>query len=171
MLNLQLEKLSDQRFQAKLLLSFLPGNSELKAPSCSLNFKLGYLSWNSKMLPIVWYGYFRESPNALNFEKIKWCNQGLMTLCIILLQVTNFWNNVLNEAEKTRLVNNIAGHLKDAKEFLQKRAVSTILCFNYLLITSNYQNHCPWYTVKLIYYRFCFIYFKQLSWLCQFIYI
>ena len=40
------------------------------------------------------------------------------------LQVTNFWNNVLNEAEKTRLVNNIAGHLKDAKEFLQKRAVS-----------------------------------------------
>ena len=32
----------------------------------------------------------------------------------------------MNEAEKTRLVNNIAGHLKDAKEFLQKRAVSIL---------------------------------------------
>ena len=42
------------------------------------------------------------------------------------LQVTDFWNKVLNEAERTRLVNNIAGHLKDAKQFLQKRAVSTV---------------------------------------------
>ena len=57
----------------------------------------------------------------------------IFILNCILLQVTNFWNNVLNEAEKTRLVNNIAGHLKDAKEFLQKRAVSTILCFNYFI--------------------------------------
>lgn len=42
------------------------------------------------------------------------------------LQVTDFWNKVLNEAERTRLVNNVAGHLKDAKQFLQKRAVSTV---------------------------------------------
>ena len=42
-----------------------------------------------------------------------------------IIQVTNFWNKVLNEAERTRLVSNIAGHLKDAKEFLQKRAVSS----------------------------------------------
>lgn len=45
---------------------------------------------------------------------------------LALLQVTDFWNKVLNEAERTRLVNNIAGHLKDAKQFLQKRAVSTV---------------------------------------------
>lgn len=47
-------------------------------------------------------------------------------LFLALLQVTDFWNKVLNEAERTRLVNNIAGHLKDAKQFLQKRAVSTV---------------------------------------------
>ena len=45
---------------------------------------------------------------------------------LTVLQVTDFWNKVLNEAERTRLVNNIAGHLKDAKQFLQKRAVSTV---------------------------------------------
>lgn len=38
-------------------------------------------------------------------------------------QVTNFWSKVLNEAERTRLVDNIAGHLKDAQDFIQKRAV------------------------------------------------
>eukprot|EP00731_Ephydatia_muelleri_P022009 Em0014g600a len=38
-------------------------------------------------------------------------------------QVTNFWTKVLSEEEKTRLVENIAGHLKDATEFIQKRAV------------------------------------------------
>lgn len=38
-------------------------------------------------------------------------------------QVTTFWSKVLSEAERSRLVNNIAGHLKDAKEFIQKRAV------------------------------------------------
>ena len=43
-----------------------------------------------------------------------------------LLQVTNFWANVLSEEEKMRLVENIAGHLKDATEFIQKRAVSSI---------------------------------------------
>ena len=60
------------------------------------------------------------------------------TVLIIWPQVTNFWNNVLNEAEKTRLVNNIAGHLKDAKEFLQKRAVSLYSSI-FLLITTYQQ--------------------------------
>ena len=45
----------------------------------------------------------------------------------IYLQVTNFWTKVLSEEEKTRLVENIAGHLKDAAEFIQKRAVSLLL--------------------------------------------
>ena len=31
---------------------------------------------------------------------------------------------MLTEEERTRLVQNIAGHLKDAKEFIQERAVS-----------------------------------------------
>ena len=30
---------------------------------------------------------------------------------------------MLNEQEKSRLVANIAGHMKDAQEFIQKRAV------------------------------------------------
>ena len=61
------------------------------------------------------------------------------TIRIIWPQVTNFWNNVLNEAEKTRLVNNIAGHLKDAKEFLQKRAVRLFvhICINNYLLTKS----------------------------------
>ena len=42
------------------------------------------------------------------------------------VQVTNFWTKVLSEEEKTRLVENIAGHLKDATEFIQKRAVSCV---------------------------------------------
>ncbi|XP_002738841.1 catalase, partial [Saccoglossus kowalevskii] len=38
-------------------------------------------------------------------------------------QVGSFWRNVLSEYDRTHLINNIAGHLKDAQEFLQKRAV------------------------------------------------
>ena len=56
-------------------------------------------------------------------------------ICLVSPQVTNFWNKVLNEAERTRLVNNIAGHLKDAKEFLQKRAVSAGV--NTMFVTSG----------------------------------
>lgn len=39
-------------------------------------------------------------------------------------QVTTFWTKVLDEAARARLVDNIAGHLKDAQEFIQQRAVS-----------------------------------------------
>eukprot|EP01099_Mayorella_cantabrigiensis_P008716 TRINITY_DN825_c0_g1_i1.p1 TRINITY_DN825_c0_g1~~TRINITY_DN825_c0_g1_i1.p1 ORF type:complete len:500 (-),score=93.99 TRINITY_DN825_c0_g1_i1:88-1587(-) len=38
-------------------------------------------------------------------------------------QVGIFWEKVLNEKEKIDLVNNIAGHLKNAKPFIQQRAV------------------------------------------------
>ena len=38
-------------------------------------------------------------------------------------QVGHFWSRVLSEEERRRLVENIAGHLKDAKEFIQVRAV------------------------------------------------
>ncbi|XP_069101601.1 catalase-like [Argopecten irradians] len=38
-------------------------------------------------------------------------------------QVTTFWNKVLTAEERRRLVENIAGHLKDAQEFLQRRTV------------------------------------------------
>ena len=34
-----------------------------------------------------------------------------------------FWRHVLTEDEKKRLVANIAGHLKGASEFIQRRAV------------------------------------------------
>ena len=43
--------------------------------------------------------------------------------------MTIFYNQVLNDEERARLVSNIAGHLKDAKDFIQKRAVSTVLFF------------------------------------------
>lgn len=39
-------------------------------------------------------------------------------------QVTVFWTKVLDEAARTRLVENIAGHLKDAASFIQERAIS-----------------------------------------------
>lgn len=38
-------------------------------------------------------------------------------------QVTTFWQKVLSEEEKQRLVDNIAGHLKNAASFLQERAI------------------------------------------------
>jgi len=38
-------------------------------------------------------------------------------------QVGNFWRKVLNDKERQELAQNIAGHLKDAQEFIQKRAV------------------------------------------------
>lgn len=39
-------------------------------------------------------------------------------------QAGEFYRNVLNDAEKSRLVENIAGHLCNAQDFLQQRAVS-----------------------------------------------
>eukprot|EP00794_Sanderia_malayensis_P012722 gene12722-14027_t len=39
-------------------------------------------------------------------------------------QVGTFWNKILDENEREDLVSNIAGHLKNAKEFIQKRAVA-----------------------------------------------
>lgn len=45
--------------------------------------------------------------------------------CIPLyLQVGTFWNKVLKPEEQQRLVENIAGHLKDAQPFIQERAVA-----------------------------------------------
>lgn len=38
-------------------------------------------------------------------------------------QVGTFWQKVLSPEERTKLVNNIAGHLKDAQDFIQKRGV------------------------------------------------
>ncbi len=38
-------------------------------------------------------------------------------------QPGNFWRNVLSPSEQDALVSNMAGHLKNAQEFLQKRAV------------------------------------------------
>ena len=37
-----------------------------------------------------------------------------------------FWSKVLNEAERTRLVKNIAGHMINAQQFIQKRAVRDV---------------------------------------------
>ena len=45
--------------------------------------------------------------------------------------MTVFWEKTLREDARDRLVNNIAGHLKDAKEFLQKRAVSIQIIFTF----------------------------------------
>ena len=38
-------------------------------------------------------------------------------------QASIFYNNVLNADEQARLASNIAGHLADAADFLQERAV------------------------------------------------
>lgn len=39
-------------------------------------------------------------------------------------QATIFWNNVLDEAARKRLVSNIAGHLVNAQTFIQERAIA-----------------------------------------------
>ena len=41
----------------------------------------------------------------------------------MIFQVTTFWTKVLTAEEKARLVQNIAGHLKNVTEFIQQRAV------------------------------------------------
>lgn len=41
-----------------------------------------------------------------------------------------FWSQVLNEAERERLVQNIAGHVKDAADFIQERAVKNFTQVN-----------------------------------------
>jgi len=48
-------------------------------------------------------------------------------------QVTTFWQDVLSEEERQRLVANIAGHLKNAQPFLQDRAVK-----NFAQVHSEY---------------------------------
>jgi catalase len=40
-----------------------------------------------------------------------------------ITQVATFWDNVLNEEERERLVQNIAGHLKNAQLFIQDRVL------------------------------------------------
>ena len=40
-----------------------------------------------------------------------------------------FWSKVLDEKEKTDLVNNLAGHMKDAQESIRARAVSVVFEF------------------------------------------
>lgn len=39
-------------------------------------------------------------------------------------QATIFWNSVLDEAARKRLVSNISGHLVNAQGFIQERAIS-----------------------------------------------
>lgn len=39
-------------------------------------------------------------------------------------QATTFWNNVLDEDARKRLVSNISGHLINAQGFIQERAIS-----------------------------------------------
>ena len=44
-------------------------------------------------------------------------------------QPGNFWRNVLSPSEQNALVSNMAGHLKGAQDFLQKRAVCLLFLF------------------------------------------
>lgn len=39
-------------------------------------------------------------------------------------QATTFWNTILDEEARKRLVSNMAGHLINAQSFLQERAIS-----------------------------------------------
>ena len=49
-----------------------------------------------------------------------------MVTCVLFIahQPGNFYRDVLNAEEKDRLCRNIAGHLKNAVDFIQERAVS-----------------------------------------------
>ena len=47
------------------------------------------------------------------------------SIILFSFQVKNFWLKVLTVEEQSRLVFNIASHLKDAQPYIQSRAVST----------------------------------------------
>ena len=51
-----------------------------------------------------------------------WFNASIVILFLWLTRI--FLHQVLSPAERTRLVENIAGHLKNAQDFIQKRAVA-----------------------------------------------
>ena len=46
-----------------------------------------------------------------------------------------FWKKTLNEKERSDLVDNIAGHLKDAQEFIRKR---TVIITEFLFISNSF---------------------------------
>nr|KAF6437124.1 catalase [Molossus molossus] len=54
------------------------------------------------------FGYFEVTHDITKYSKAK---------------VRTFYTSVLNEEERRRLCENIAGHLKDAQLFIQKKAV------------------------------------------------
>ena len=73
----ELEKITDQLFQAKLSPSSQSGILEFQTvlhypmPS-EFQSKKTLLPQNSKMPPVVWYEYFLESPNSLGPHNRSW---------------------------------------------------------------------------------------------------
>lgn len=59
---------------------------------------------------------------VLSASVYMWEHHQQVTI-VLMFQVGTFYRKVLTEEEKIRLCRNIAGHLKDAQEFIQKRAV------------------------------------------------
>lgn len=57
----------------------------------------------------------------------KWLFYLFIYCSLVAEQVRTFYTKVLNEEERKRLCENIAGHLKDAQLFIQKKAVSLAL--------------------------------------------
>ena len=64
-----------------------------------------------------------RSDDEDNFTQVNSESCLCLNIIVACLQVGIFWREVLKEDERERLVQNIAGHMKDAQEFIQKRAV------------------------------------------------
>jgi len=76
--------------------------------------------------------YFPNSFSGPKADK-KWAQKSIQTTGDVarynsadednFTQVGLFWNNVLNEEERERLVDNIGSHLCNAQKFIQERAI------------------------------------------------
>lgn len=58
------------------------------------------------------------------FKQLQCSQLHFATRCVFVLQVRTFYTQVLNEDERQRLCENMAGALKGAQLFIQKRMVS-----------------------------------------------
>ena len=72
-----------------------------------------------------------------------------LILKYILPQAGIFFREVLTDEQRTRLVENIAGHVKNASPFIQERVVSTLEYIHvihslYTVCTCITYNACVW---------------------------
>lgn len=101
-----------------------PDTKSLGYPFLGKGTTISYCDSNKARIPKYWYLDYIWNIPAVHFQLFRFSWTIWLYKLTLIPQVTLFWEKVLDKDAKERLVSNIAGHLKDAKEFLQQRAVS-----------------------------------------------